>query len=257
MPKFIDLSRAIENDVPADPPGYGPRVEYIAHQQSAPDVCAFFPGLSPQDLPDSEGWALEWVRLMTHNGTHLDAPWHYASVMNGDQPASTIDEIPLEWCYGPGVKLDFRAVPDGIVLGAAAVEAELARIGHRLRPGDIVLANTAAGARYGEAGYVHAGCGFGREATLWLTEQGVRVVGTDAWSWDAPFSHTARRWAETQDPKIIWEGHKAGRERAYCQIEKLGHLESLPPFGFTVMCFPVKIHRASAGWCRAVAMLAD
>jgi kynurenine formamidase len=61
---------------------------------------------------------------------------------------------------------------------------------------------------------VHAGCGFGRAATLWLTEQGVRVVGTDAWSWDAPFSHSVRRWAATHDPKIIWEGHKAGRERA-------------------------------------------
>lgn len=112
------------------------------------------------------------------------------------------------------MKLDFRAVPDGTVLGAAAVEAELARIGHRLRPGGIVLANTAAGARYGAPGYVHAGCGFGRAATLWLTEKGVRVVGTDAWSWDAPFSHSARRWAATHDPKIIWEGQKAGRERA-------------------------------------------
>jgi kynurenine formamidase len=177
-------------------------------------MCAFFPGLAPADLPDSEGWALEWVRLMTHNGTQLDAPSHYASTMEGGAPASTIDEIPLEWCFGPGVKLDFRAVPDGTVLGAAAVEAELARIGHRLRPGGIVLANTAAGARHGAPGYVHAGSGFGRAATLWLTEQGVRVVGTDAWSWDAPFSHSARRWAATHDPKIIWEGQKAGRERA-------------------------------------------
>ena len=95
----------------------------------------------------------------------------------------------------------------------------------------------------------------GREATLYLTERGVRVVGTDAWSWDAPFSHTAKRWAETRDPAIIWEGHKAGRIRPYYQIEKLTNLASLPPFGFTLSCFPVKIERASAGWIRAVALI--
>lgn len=257
MPKFIDLSRTIENDVQADPPGYGPRVEYVGHAESAKDVCAFFPGLTPADLPDSEGWALEWVRLMTHNGTHLDAPWHYASTMDGGARAITIDEVPLDWCFGPGVKLDFRALPDGHLVSPVELEAELRRIGHALRPGDIVLANTGADARYGQADYVHAGCGFGRDATLWLTEQGVRVVGTDGWSWDAPFSHTARRWAETRDPRIIWEGHKAGRARGYCQIEKLANLAALPPTGFTVSCFPVKIARASGGWCRAVAMLPD
>jgi kynurenine formamidase len=97
----------------------------------------------------------------------------------------------------------------------------------------------------------------GREATLVLTRQGVRVTGTDAWSWDAPFSHTARRWAETRDPAIIWEGHKAGRIRPYWQIEKLTNLEALPPHGFTLSCFPVKIERASAGWIRAVALVED
>jgi kynurenine formamidase len=85
----------------------------------------------------------------------------------------------------------------------------------------------------------------------------VRVTGTDGWSWDAPFSHTARRFAQTQDPSIIWEGHKAGREIGYCHIEKLHNLEVLPPFGFMVACFPVKIHKASAGWTRAVAIIED
>ena len=60
---------------------------------------------------------------------------------------------------------------------------------------------------------------------------------------------------ETGDPSIIWEGHKAGREIGYCHMEKLGNLEALPAFGFTVSCFPVKIHKASAGWTRAVAII--
>ena len=139
-------------------------------------------------------------------------------------------------------------------LTAADIEAELKRIGHTLQPYDIVVVNTRAGEVFGQPEYIHSGCGMGREATLYLTERGVRVVGTDAWSWDAPFSHTAKRWAETRDPKIIWEGHKAGRHVGYCQIEKLHNLEALPATGFTVACFPVKIERASAGWTRAVAI---
>ncbi|HVK92449.1 MAG TPA: cyclase family protein, partial [Mycoplana sp.] len=75
------------------------------------------------------------------------------------------------------------------------------------------------------------------------------------WSWDAPFSHTARRFAETGDASLIWEGHKAGREAGYCQIEKLHNLEALPPTGFTISCLPVKVKGGSAGWTRAVAIL--
>ena len=124
---------------------------------------------------------------------------------------------------------------------AADVEAELARIGYTLQSGDIVLVNTRAGEVFGQPGFVDAGCGMGREATLYLTERGVKIVGTDAWSWDAPFSHTAKKWAKDRDPKIIWEGHKAGREIPYWQMEKLANLKSLPPFGYEVICFPVKI----------------
>ena len=95
----------------------------------------------------------------------------------------------------------------------------------------------------------------GREATLYLLERGVRVTGTDAWSWDAPFTYTAEKWEENQDPSIIWEGHRASREIGYCHLEKLHNLEALPGDGFQIMCFPVKIKGASAGWTRAVAVL--
>ncbi|HYB57286.1 MAG TPA: cyclase family protein, partial [Alphaproteobacteria bacterium] len=169
--------------------------------------------------------------------------------------ALAIDEVPLEWCLQPGVKLDFRNFPDGHVVTAAEVEAELARIGHDLAPHEIVLVNTRAGSAYGKPDYVSAGCGMGREATLYLLERGVRVTGTDAWSWDAPFVHTKAKYRETGDAGLIWEGHKAGREIGYCHLEKLHNLEALPAAGFMVSCFPVKIRGASAGWTRAVAIL--
>jgi kynurenine formamidase len=256
--RFIDLSMPISAEIVTDPPPLRPRIDYIDHRTGARQIAEIFAGLAPEDLPDGEGWAVEDIHLTAHSGTHMDAPWHYHSTTdNGATPAPTIDEAPLDLFMRPGVKLDFRHLPDGHVVSAAEIEAELARIGHELQPLDIVLVNTAAAVAYGGPNYLDAGCGMGREATNYLTGKGVQVVGTDAWSWDAPFSHTARRFAQTRDPAIIWEGHKAGRERPYYQIEKLFNLAALPAHGFTMCCFPVKIERGSAGWIRAVAILEE
>jgi kynurenine formamidase len=224
---------------------------------SVPDLAGFFPGLKPGDLPDGEAWAIERIELITHNGTHLDAPYHFASTMNKGERAITIDEVPLDWCFQPGVKLDFRHFEDGYVVTADDIEQELARIGHTLSPLEIVVVNTAAGKRYGRDDYVSAGCGIGYAATMYLLQRGVRLTGTDGWSWDAPFVHTKEKYLETGDAGLIWEGHKAGRDIGYCHLEKLHNLEALPATGFTIACFPMKIRAASAGWTRAVAIFED
>ena len=259
--KFVDLSIFLENDVISDPPAFAPRIEYFTHENTYDQIAPFFPGLQKQDLPDGEGWAVERVQLSTHNGTHLDAPYHFHSTMNQalgkKERAIAIHEVPLEWCFQPGVKLDFRHFDDGYVVTAADVQAELQRIGHTLSPLEIVVINTRAGSRYGHNDYVATGCGMGYEATMYLLERGVRLTGTDAWSWDAPFVHTAKKYGETGNAALIWEGHKAGRDIGYCHLEKLHNLESLPSEGFYISCFPHKIRGASAGWTRAVAIFDD
>ena len=127
--KLIDISVPLQNDVPADPPGGHPTIQYIDHQQGLPRMLGFFDGLKAEDLPDGQGWAVEQVQLSTHNGTHLDAPWHFHPTMNRGERSWTIDEVPLEWCFQPGVKLDFRHFADGYVATARDVEAELKLVG--------------------------------------------------------------------------------------------------------------------------------
>jgi len=253
--QIIDISIFLENDVISDPDVFRPHIDYVDHTMSVPQLASFFPGLQKEDLPDEEAWSYEKITLITHNGTHLDAPYHFATTMDKGERAITIDEVPLDWCFQPGVKLDFRHFEDGYVATAADVEAELKRIGHELKPLEIVVVNTRAGSRYGHNDFVSAGCGMGYEATMYLLERGVRLTGTDAWSWDAPFEYTRERVIETGNPGLIWEGHKAGRDIGYCHLEKLHNLEALPANGFQISCFPVKIRAASAGWTRAVAII--
>jgi kynurenine formamidase len=252
---IIDISMPLDNETVVDPPIMRPQIKYVSNKENAEVLCSMFPGLKTSDLPGGEGWAWEIITLTTHNGTHMDAPYHFHSVDKQGKPMMTIDEAPLDWFLRPGVKLDFRSLADGHIVSADEVEAELARIGHNLKPLDIVLVNTRTSEMLGTDRYMTTGIGMGREATLYLTERGVRVVGIDAWGWDAPFVHTAKRFAETHDPSIIWEGHYAGIDIPYCQMEKLYNLEKLPATGFTVACFPCKIKAASGGWVRAVAML--
>ena len=129
MPRrFVDLSVALETDIQSDPPMMLPEIDYFAHHETAEQVMPFFPGLAKEDLPQGEGWAIEKLSIYTHNGTHLDAPYHHHSAMNGGERAITIDEVPLEWCFGNGVKLDFRHFESGYLVTPEDVDAELRQL---------------------------------------------------------------------------------------------------------------------------------
>ena len=89
-----------------------------------------------------------------------------------------------------------------------------------------------------------------------MVEQGVKVIGIDAYTLDRPFASMVADYQRTGDGRYIWPAHFAGLTREYCQIEKLANLDRIPkPHGFYVSCLPVKIAAASAGWCRAVALI--
>ncbi|MBI9077343.1 MAG: cyclase family protein [Desulfatibacillum sp.] len=255
---FIDLSIAIESGLPSDPEMMIPKVDFIDHAMGADQMEAFFPGLKKEQLPKGLGWAVEFVQLTTHSGTHLDAPYHYHPTMDNGKKALTIDEVPLEWCFQDGVVLDFSHKADGERITAKDVEAELARINYTIKPLDIVLVRTGADAAWGKIEYLVKGPGMTRESTLYLCEKGVKVVGIDAWSWDRPLPFLAQEFQEKGDPSVIWEAHFAGIEMGYCHMEKLTNLDKIPrPHGFKVACFPIKITGASGGWTRPVAIVQD
>ena len=254
--RIIDLCEPIEHMTVNDPEGQQAAIAYWDHKLGAPSMLSYFQSATEEDLPGGLGWASEGLMLTTHTGTHMDAPYHYHPY-SGGEPAKTIDQVPVEWFVNDGVMLDFSDRPTGTRLMAKDFQDALEKIGYTLKPLDIVFIRTGAEAYWNTPDYMKMGCGVGREATLWLIEQGVRIVGTDAWSWDRPLSLEAADFEKTHDKSLIWEGHFAGIEHEYCHIEKMAHLDKLPPYGFTAVCVPIKVKSASGGWVRPLAIIED
>jgi kynurenine formamidase len=252
--QIIDLSVPLQHKAVSEP--MPAEIHYVRHDaEGLAQMCAVF-GVKPEDLVWSggKGWAIEQINAITHTGTHVDAPYHYGPISEG-KAARTIDRVPLEWCYAPGVVLDVRHIPAGDEITVADLQRALTAINYVLQPLDIVLLQTGADQRLDSPAYF-AQPGLGRDGTLWLIEQGVRVIGIDAYTLDRPFANMVADYKRTGDGRFIWPAHFAGIEREYCQIEKLANLDRIPrPHGFMVSCLPVKIEGASAGWCRAVAII--
>ena len=251
--KIIDLSVPIQPTPPESPLKVD--IEYIDHKKGAEVFGPVF-GLEHGDFPDGLFSAVEKLTLTTHSGTHLDAPWHYWPTSEG-KPSKTIDEIPLEWCFGDGVVLDMTFKKAGEEIGIPDYKKALDKIQYRLKPFDIVLVMTGATKYYGTENYPQMHPGSTRESTHWLVDQGIKVMGVDAWGWDKPFHVMSKEVREGKKEKL-WAAHFAGKEKEYCHIENLTNLDKIPnPIGFKVAVFPVKIENAGGGWARAVAILED
>jgi kynurenine formamidase len=249
---LVDLSAPIVPSPPETPDALRTEIAFHAHDEGAQAVEALL-GVPPRLLRDGEGWATEeFLRFGTHNSTHVDAPYHYNSTIGGAR-AQTIDELPLDWFLQPGVVLDFTGKADNDPITADEMQAALAAAGHELAGGHIVLVHTGRDAFLDAPDYMMRGPGVTAEATRWLFERGVRVMGIDAWGWDAPLPAQAAAALERDEPGIFWAAHQA--DLPYCQIERLANLGALPPTGFRVACFPLPIVGASAGPARVVAIV--
>jgi kynurenine formamidase len=247
--RFIDLSAPISPDPPELPDLLRTDLAYDDHAAGAAAIQTLF-GVGPELLRDGEGWATDtFTRLGTHNSTHVDAPWHYNSTIAG-KPAQTIDELPLDWFFAPGLVVDATDRADGEALDVEDVRERLPRA---LAARDIVLVHTGRDAFYGDLDYLARGPGVTAGATCWLYEQGVRVMGVDAWGWDAPLHLQAEQAKAEGRPGIFWAAHQV--DLAYAQIERLVNLGELPPEGFTVACFPLRVAGASAAPARVVAIV--
>lgn len=250
--RLVDLTAPITQSPPETPDVLRTDIAFQSHAEGAVQIEGLL-GVPQRLLRDEEGWATEtFTHFGTHSATHVDAPWHYNSTVGGE-PAETIDQLPLEWFFSDGVVLDMTSKADGDAVDVVDVETGLERIGHELSELDIVLVRTGRDAQYTEPGYMALGPGVTAAATRWLWDRGVRVMGIDAWGWDPPLHMQAQEALERDESGVFWAAHQA--DLPYAQIERLVNLGELPPTGFKVACFPLRIVGGSAAPARVVAIL--
>jgi kynurenine formamidase len=249
--RLVDLSLPLLN--PEGSPAVLHPTEHLTAAAERGRSLGFDPALLPEP---GVHMASERFDLATHRGaTHVDAPWHYGPVSAG-RPARTIDELPLDWFFGDGVRLDCTGVPADSEVDLEKIQSEVEQSGEPLSPGEIVLVQTGADRYWGTARYENASPSVSRDAIAWLLDQGIRVVGFDAFSPDRAV-RAAIGELKAGHPERFLPVHMLGREREFCIVEKLGNLGAVPRRGFKVCLFPLKVQRGSGGWCRAVAFLPD
>jgi kynurenine formamidase len=264
MPRLIDLTQTLDPDnraklppqLASAAPVVAPVIDYHHPAAKGADEFCRYLGCHHDDLPDGEGWGAEMLSDMSsHCGTHVDAPLHSASRIAG-APARTITDIALEELYRPGMVLDVRPWAKlGEEITIEMLDAAMAATGTTIKQGDAVLIRT------GQERYTlsdpqyYQQPGMSRASTLHLTRQGATILGTDAVGWDLPFGLMARKFKETNDNAVLWDGHKAIVEREAFIVQQLTNLGALPLTGFMVGFFPIKLARCSAAPARVVAFV--
>jgi len=253
--KIIDLTKPIQFNE-GDPWFMKVKIRHKLHKKAK--LLIRYLGLPARLFPEGfVGWADDTIKkLGVHSTTHLDAPWHYGPTCEG-KPAKTIDEIPLEWCYGEGVVIDMEHKEDFDPITREDIEGFLSQENINLKQGMIVLIKTGRDKLMGTKEFFSTGTGMSRQATEYLIDNGIKVMGIDAWGWDLPLPYLIKKAKETNDKNLFWEAHLIGTEKEYLHMEQLTNLGSLPYTGFKIACFPMKIVGGSAAPARVVAMMDD
>ena len=265
-PKIIDLSLPIDDTLVET---HNAKIERISHKQGVEHFNWVVMSKQPEgkarfekgervalenEIPEGELLSLEIVHSSVHMGTHVDAPYHYGSKCEG-RPSKYINELPLEWCYGPGVVLDFTHMKYPEVIRKENIIDGLKKINYKLKPMDIMLINTGSDKLLGTPEYVNQYVGMFPDAIEYILDQGIKMIGIDTIGLDRPCPEMFKEFLNTKDKTKLWPSHFLGRRREYAHMERLGNLGAIPkPYGFIVCCFPVKVKDAGAGWCRAVAI---
>jgi kynurenine formamidase len=250
---IIDLSLPIDDEAFE---AHKVSIERVSHKEGIEKFNAVMGKsiLKKSDLPDEEFLSLETVHAPVHIGTHLDYSFHYGSRSEG-RASKTADEIPLEYCYQDGVRLDMTHKRPNEAITSRDIAESFRKINYRLKALDIVLLYTGADRFFGTKQYFSDYPGVDISAIDYLLDRGVKIFGVDAMGIDRPYRFMLKEFLEKKDSKYLYPAHFYGRKREFIHIERLTNLIKLPDFCFKVICFPVRIKRTGASWARVVAII--
>ncbi|MGN7400715.1 cyclase family protein [Cytobacillus praedii] len=224
--KLVDLTQEIYHGMPVFP----------LHP-----TTMIFQNVSHEETLEKIGFPFATNNLIIneHGPTHSDATYEY------DPNGKYIDEMPLEYFYGPAVCLDLSHIPVDRSITSRDLEAALSQSGQFIEKGDIVLLYTGHYNRsYGTDEWLTTYTGLDYQAAKWLAEKGVVNIGIDAPAIDHP-----------DDPS--YSGHLVCREYGMTNTENLCNLDQIIGMRFLYFGLPLRIRKGTGSPIRAVAVFIE
>lgn len=208
--RFIDLSHPLRDGLPAFPSD--PQLHIEPHLTIARDRCN-----------------VSRVTMGSHQGTHLDAMAHF--VPDGKR----IDEMPLEWFYGPARLLRLPKAPREEITAE-----DFARHEALLTPGARILISTGWEREFGTPRFFEDFPSMTQEAARYLASRRLRLIGMD-------MPTPGRDYYEIHHILLAHEVEMV-------IVEGLANLDQLPET-FTFIGLPLKFAGGDGSPIRAVAMV--
>jgi kynurenine formamidase len=178
-----------------------------------------------------------------HNSTHVDSINHVVA----DPDARSIDRLPLEWFFAPGVWLDFSQKAPSSYITKEDVQKQLASAGATIKPNSVVLIYTGWYKKWNSPfEYLRNYPGLDRGATEFLADSGAINIGADAPSTDT--------YVEVTQVKVQ-PMHIVCREREILNMENVANIDKIPKHMFWFIALPLKLHNATGSPIRAVALV--
>ena len=232
MVRIIDLTQSLVHrdklgQHPFHPVPYIFR--FITHEQSL------------KEMNGRTSYQTDWLNINSHSGTHVDAPLHVIAEPN----TTSIEEMPLDWCYGEAVCIDISHFPPKAWISEKDLESAVKKSGIEIRRGDIVLLYTGHWNRtQGTPAYGNDNPGLTKEAMMWLKDQGIKSFGIDAVTPDNPID---------QQQRGVFPCHN--KESFVPHYENLANLDKVVGKRFIFVGLPLKLRDCSGSPVRAAAIL--
>jgi kynurenine formamidase len=224
--RLVDLTQEIYQGMPVFP----------LHQKTM-----IFPNISHEQSKAQIGFEFATNNLLIneHGPTHSDATYEY------DPQGQYIDEMPLEYFYGPALCLDLSHISPDDYITPDDLKSAVEKTGQVLQEGDIVLLYTGHYNRaYGTDEWLTRYTGLNYEGAKWLAQQGVVNIGIDAPAIDNPI-----------DP--LFSGHLVCREYQMTNTENLCNLDQVAGKRFLYFGLPLRIRKGTGSPIRAVAVFIE
>jgi kynurenine formamidase len=230
--RILEISREVSDTMPVYP-GHVKIAfwDHLTHEQVRRSR------IDPQS--DFKGYAVRGLVGSEHVSTHVDAVWHF----NPDRPDLTIDRLPWEHLITPAAWIDVSHVWPRRHITKADLEQALADAAVTLKPGMTLLYYTGVAEKWDDPFAFNTDYpGLDREASIWLLDQGLVNVATDAVSTDTP--------TDTSYPN-----HLTHAERLVVHTEMVANMTRIPMHeGFWVAFFPLRLVGGTGAPARAIAL---